>query len=303
VLLLAPTGTEQARLLGPTEEAIQSSTRYQIVLLPALITLMRQADDTSGVRNRAARLAEEGRKAQLALQYDQAQERFTAALSSLKKSFVRHYDPRVLAQIHLLLGVLALNKTRPDLARQEFVNALHLDPTLKPDAHFSPQVRSAYEEAARSLPPRPAPPTGDVQRIIGLAGAKIALVLSVQGVGEQSLVKAALFQDQKRSYTSVESVLLNPANAGAARQRARELGKRLRQSVEALLPAPASRPVVVKIKKKPIPKPPPPPKPWYLRWYTWVAAGAVVATAIIVPLAVREEHVGVDVTFPPPPRP
>jgi hypothetical protein len=302
VLLMVPSTSVRGGQLAAAEEVLTASDRYNLVLLQALVTPMQSADVEKKIRSKAAALEEEGRKAQLGLDYTLARAKFTAALELLESGYIRYYDPRALAQLRLLLGSLALNKARPDLARQEFVKALHLDPTLRPTAHYSPQVRTAFLEAATSLPPRPEPPPKDVQRIARLAGAKHAIVLGVQAVGDQTLLKGSLMQTDKGSYAKLESALVNPKKPDALRIKARSLGTQLRQRVEALLPKPlppATQPFV-KNGKKNGKHPPPPPKPWYLRWYTFVAAGAVVATAIILPLALSEEHVGVTVIIPEP---
>lgn len=304
VLLIAPTN-ESGRQLSAAEEALSSSGGYSLVLLQALVTPMRAADVSKKVRTRASALEDEGRKAQLGMDYTAARDKFTAALGVLSGGFVRYYDPRALAQIRLLLGSLALNKARPDLAREQFVKALHLDPSLRPDAHHSPQVRKAFSEAVASLPPRPEPPAADVVRVARMAGAAHAVVLGVQPVGDQSLLKGALVKIDKGSYSPFESTLADPKDPNALRQKARRLGLELRKRLEVIYPLPKAPPTTrpfVKNGKKNGKHVPPPPRPWYLRWYTFVAAGAVVATAIILPLALSEEHVGLNVALPPKPK-
>jgi hypothetical protein len=304
VVLVAPAKGPRAPLLAAAEGALGASERYRLVLLQALVTPMQQADAREKIRERAAALVEEGRKAQLGMDYDTARQRFSAALRLLEGGFVRYYDPRVMAQLRLLLGAVALHRARPDLAREELVKALHLDPSLKPDAHYSPQVRAAFAEAAQSLPPRPEPPAADVRRIMTLAGARAAVVLGVQGLGEQSLLKAALLGGEKEAYTSLESVLVRPADAKELARRSRGLGELMRARVEALLPKPpppATQPLVENGgRKKNGKRPPPPPPPWYLRWYTLVAAGVAVTAAIVLPLALTEEQATVNVDWKPP---
>lgn len=304
VVLIAPAKGAQARLLAAAEGALGASKRYRLVLLQALVTPMQQADARAKIRAHAAALEEEGRKAQLGMDYDTAQAKFTSALGLLEGGFVRYYDPRVMAQLRLLLGALALHRARPDLAREEFVKALHLDPSLRPDAHYSPQVRAAFTAAVQSLPPRPEPPAADVRRIVVLARAKTAVVLGVQQLGDQSLLKAALLGKQKQAYASLESVLVRPADARELERRSRGLGELMRARIEALLPKPpppATQPVVKNGgRQKNGKRPPPPPPPWYLRWYTFVAAGVALTAAIVLPLALSEEQATVNVDWKPP---
>jgi hypothetical protein len=287
LILQAPRGASS--LLGEAETELQRSKRYRVVVLQALVPLMQQADGKAGLRTRAAELVEEGRKAMVALDHATAQAKLTEARDLLRGGFVRHYDPRVLAQIHLLLGVVALEQlARPDLARQDLVEVHHLDPSFTLDAHYSPKVRAAFEDAGRSLPPQPVPAAGEVGRLAELAGAKVAMVLSVQAAGEQSLIQGSVFSVEKKSYTGVESRLVNPKKPDAVQLQGKALGAQLRGMLESHFPPPP-KPKIVKIKKPP-PPPPTPPTPWYLRWYTLTAAGAIVAaTAIAVPLALRKQ--------------
>jgi len=276
-----------ASLLQGVEEKLLSSRRYRIVLLQGLVPLMQQADSRAGVRTKAAELTEEGRKAMVALDQALAQARLTEALKLLRASFVRYYDPRVLAQVHLLLGALFLeHQARPDLARQQFNEVHHMDAGFTLDAHYSPRVRTAFDESRRSLPPELAPPPEDVKRLATLAGASVAMVLTVQGAGEQSLVQGSLFLVDKGVYTRVESRLVPVADPKRAKAQTAALGLQLDGMLEAHFPAPKPSPVKIKKKKKKK-KVPPPPTPWYLRWYTLAAAGVVVTAAIVLPLTLR----------------
>lgn len=294
---------QQIDHLHSVEKELTQSKRYRIVLLRALTPLMRQADAKEQMEQRSSDLVAEGRKALVVLDHDLAQAKLSEAQELLRKSFIPYYDPRVLAQVHLEIGRLALQRARPDQARQAFVKVHQLDTTLKLDAHYSPQVRNAFSDAAINLPPRPVPPAEDLARIAALAEAKLILVLSVEDAGgNQRLLKGSLYQAEKGSYTAVESRMIDVADPTAARQQSKDLGSQLRIMMDSHFPAPKP---LAKIRKPPatqpaLPPPPPLPTPWYLKWYTFVAAGAVVAAAIVVPLALREEHVDLTVTLPSP---
>jgi hypothetical protein len=290
LLLVVQAPKERVKLLGRVEEQLMASDRFRLVPLPGLVPLMQQEDAKAGLRTKGAELMEEGRKAMVALDKETALARLNEARGLYRKGFVRYYDPRVLAQVHLLLGVLALeHQARPDLARQELVEVHHLDPGFTLDAHYSPAVRAAFQDAARGLPPRPAPPPEDLERLTRLAGARAGLVLTIQDTGEQSLVQGSLFLQEKGAYTKVESRLLDTSDPGRQKRQAGALGALLLAALEAHYPAP-KKPEQKKPKKKIVKPPPPPPTPWYLRWYTWTAVGVVAATAaIVLPLTLRTE--------------
>ena len=296
VVLVFEAADSRLSLLAPAEEAIHQSSRYRVVLLRALVPLMRQADTQNAVQQRAAALIEEGRKAVVSLDHALAKERLTETVQLLEQSFIRYYDPGPLAQAHLLLGVTALQIARPDQARVEFVAAMHLDPTLKLDAYYSPQVRQLFNEATFQLPPRPPPSTGELSRIAALANAPAILVLSVQEAGEQSLLQGALFIGKQGAYTGVESKLVPVDTPVASRLLAQQLGAQLRLRLEAEFPPPLG-PAVKAIATTPPPVAPPTPSPWYLRWYTFVAVGAIVTAVVAIPLALREEHVGATIKW------
>jgi len=296
VVVILPSVEEHAGLLEVADVEFVRTERYRVILLAALLPLMRQADDAAKVRMRATVLVEEGRQALVALDHNRAKDNFLAALSLFEKSFIRYYDPRLVAEVRVLLGVTALHMARPDWAYQEFVEAHHLAPTFKLDAHYSPQVRSAFNEAGQKMSPPPAPSTEDLHRIVRLAESRVALVLSVESTGERELIKGALYLDDKRSYTGVESRLVNPADGSSISTEARALGIQMRKMVERYFPGAAKGWKVVRPKEDRLKTPLPlarsrPAKPWYLRWYTLAAAGIILSTAITLPLVLEREYV------------
>jgi hypothetical protein len=139
------------------------------------------------------------------------------------------------------------------------------------------------------LPPPPAPSATELAKLARLAGAPIALVLSVEPAGERVLLKGAVFARARGRYTGVESRLAEVAAAGTT---SAALGAQLRRIAEASYPPP-TRPASIGRRTAPPPPPPPPPRRWYRRWYAWVAVGAAIAAAVALPLALRGENVGV----------
>ena len=289
LLLVVQAPEERVKLLGAVEERLMTSDRFRLVPLTGLVPLMQQEDARAGLRTRGARLVEEGRKAMVALDRETALARLGEARDLYGKGFVRYYDPRVLAQVHLLLGVLALeHQVRPDLARQELVEVHHLDPGFTLDAHYSPAVRAAFQDAARGLPPRPTPPAADLRRLTALCGARAALVLTVQDTGEQGLAQGSLYLREKNAFTRVESRLLDTTDTARQRRQAAALGDLLLAALEAHYLAP-KKPKRRQRRKKIVVPPPPPPTPWYLKWYTWTAVGVAATAAIVLPLTLRTE--------------
>ncbi len=298
IVLVLPSIKQHAGLLATTEDEVTRSKGYRVILLATLYPLMRQSDEEKQVRSRVAALVEEGRQALVTLEHSLAKTKLSGALELLEGSYIRHYDPRVLAQVRVLLGVIELHMARPDLARQELVAAHHLDPTYTLDAHYSPQVRAAFKEAGQNLPPYPAPSIKELKRIVALARSKVALVLSVEPAGERDLYKGAIYLDEQSAYTAVESRLVNSAVPEVVVLAARSLGKQMRTLIEVTFPEPAVPLIVVqKKKKKKVAPPIPPSGPWYLKWYTLAAVGTAVAAAIIIPLAVQNEKVGLTVRW------
>jgi hypothetical protein len=292
----------QAAQVGPAGEAIAASTRYRMLLLPALHPLFRQADDKTQVRTRATVLINEGRQALIALDHTLANAKLSAALDVLERSFLRFYDPHVIAQVRVLLGVAAVDQARPDLARQHFVEALYLDPALKLDAHYSPQVRTVFTQVAQYLPPAPTPPAASLRRVVRLAQAKLALVLSVEDAGEQVLLKGAMYSDDAGSYTGVESLLVDPRVSTSLAAKARQLGLQMRTMADARFPPPK---IVVKPPRNGKPKnggkPPPRRCRWYKCWYVYAAVGTAITAAIVLPLTLRSsKHVDGTVQWPAP---
>lgn len=298
VLLIVKGSRASGKLLQNVEDQLLTSRHYRIVLMQGLVPLMQQADNQAAIRSKSAQIIEEGRQAMVALDQALALSRLTAARDLLAQSFVRYYDARILAQVHLLLGVVYLEQqARPDLARQEFVEVHQLDSSFALDAHYSPRVRTAFTEAEHNLPQQPVPPPDDVERLARLAGATAAMVLTVQEAGEQSLVQGSMFLAERGAYTTVESRLVSVTDADRSQRQTTALGGQLRRMLEVRFPLPGPPPKRIKKPKQAKQPIPPPPPPWYLRWYTLATAGVVVTAAIVLPLTLRTKTSDLEVRW------
>ncbi|MCA9665861.1 MAG: hypothetical protein KC503_09745 [Myxococcales bacterium] len=274
---------------------LSKSKRMRVVPLRALLPAMRSHDRQRRVLERAKALRLRGRQATIALDHPKAAKVLGEARQLLDGSFVRYYDPRRIARIEVLVGVAAMQSVEPDQARDAFVRALHLDPSLTLTAHYSPQVRAAFNSAKSSLPPAPAPTATDLLRVVELADARALLLVRGEAQDGTLLLSTMLLsRREKRALANTSHVI---AASGDARDKAlAAFITRARERADQLYPAPKT---LVKIKngKKPIVIPPPP-TPWYKRWYTWVGLGVGVAAAIIVPLSVRRDTVTGSIALP-----
>ncbi len=298
LLLVTQTTAEAAKLVAAVVGEVGASERYGTRPLSALTPLLRQQDTSARVIARAAVLLELARKAMLALDHPLAQQKLDEARAILRSGFVELYEPTPLAQVELLRGVVALNRARPDLARTAFTEALHLDPTLAPDAHYRPQVRAAFAEAKTKRPSAPIPRPALITRALAkLAHGRRALVVA-GARGEGGLVVLRALQlATSGGYGEVEALTLTASDADAL-ARAKSFGAKLRRGLEQHFPAPATQPTSRKVDL--VPKrvaPPPAEKPWYKRWYVWAIAGAVVGAAVVIPLATRKDVVDAHVSW------
>jgi hypothetical protein len=302
LLLVTQASKEAAPIVAAVVGELGKSERYATRPLSALRPLLRQQDTAAKVLPRASALLEQARKAMLALDHPGAQAKLDGARAILRTGFVELYAPTRLAQVELLRGVVSLNRARPDLARAAFIEALHLDPTLAPDAHYSPQVRAAFAEAKSKRPARPIPRAALIARALARVDRGRRAVVLAGGRGESGLLIVRALQlaaGKTAGYRDVEALALAANNAGAA-DRARAFGSKLRSALEAHYPLPKSQPTSRKVVKTPTsqPKhPPPPPKPWYKRWYIWAIAGAVIGAAVAIPLATRKDVIDAQVNW------
>ena len=288
--------------------------------LAGLSALMRQRDAEARVLPRLANLREQARKALLALEHQRAATLLTEAARLGGAAFLRFYEPRVLADLHLLAGTLELQRTRPDLANEHFAAALHLWPRLALDAHHSPQVRRAFAAARRTLPPRPAPGAPQLAAVTALdSRIRYALVLvSEKATGGMVLAKALFFDPHVRAYTTVESVGVLPASARSSKELA-AFGDRVRTRAGALFPrvvAAHSQPSTQPASRSAVPVgqlggrlgpehegehrrdgPTPHVARWYRRWYVWAALAVVVGGAVAIPLLTRSSTVDIGVQW------
>lgn len=303
LLLVTQTTPKTAKLVAAVIAEVGKSERYDARPLSALTPLLRQHDDAARVLSRASALREEARKAMLALDHPKAQQRLDAALAILRAGFVELYEPSRVAQIELLRGVVALNRARPDLARVAFTEALHLDPTLAPDAHYRPQVRAAFAEAKRKRPARPIPRAELIARALAKisSGRRALVVAGAAGEGGLVVLRALQLVPGGKGYGEIEALTLS-ADDDKAEARAKAFAVKLRAGLELHYPRPTpkSQPTSRKVELVPSSKPvvpPPPGKPWYKRWYVWAVAGAVIGAAVVIPLATRRDVVDAQVSW------
>jgi hypothetical protein len=281
-----------AALLTPAAEALARSPNFRIVHLRALLPLMREADSRERIQQEVVAAVEEGRKALVALDHERASTLLAEALRMAQRSYLRYHDPATVANIRLLLGVVAMQRARPDLARPEFVELLQLQPDFKLDAHYSPQVRASFAEAAKLVPPSPPSPSSvELRKIVELAGARGAVVLGAEPADGTTLLKGALYLLETDRYAAVESRLALSDDPALARQRAVELGEVLRATGEKRFPRQSVGPRPPPPRPHPLPPPPPPNNHWYQRWYLWAGVGLVLATlAVAIPVGLREKY-------------
>lgn len=282
-------------------DALAVARRYRPQRLEALLPLMRRKDAARDINGALTRGSQWARQAMLALDWPAAAKRLDEALKICAGSFLSLYDPRRVANVHVMRGTVALQRAQPEKARLHFKAALHLAPQLKLNAYHSPQVRAAVTETRRALPARPLPSAALLQRILELTNeAPRALVLSSEPkAGGRVLLKATLFSRHTAELQPLETIT-TPLEKAKLEKRANRFGAALRRQLEALYP---KLPLVVSTQPTTRPGsqpfvPPPPPPPWYKRWYTWVAVGAVVAGAAVgVTYLTRQRVVDINVTW------
>lgn len=295
ILLL--TAADPSPLVDQTARELGQSSRFQVIPLAAIAPLLRQRDAENGVAPRLAALREASHQALLSLADEQAARQLDQALTLAYDAFVRFYDPAALAQLHLLRAIAALNQARPDLARDDFRRARQLDSRFTLDAHYSPQVRAAFEEALTHGPPTSDPPsTAELTRLLALQPqARAVLVLAADRPQPGTLlIKGLLLERGGSRLTLAEADSIGVEPADSAQRQARSFGAKLRGWLEARLAptvlrvlSPSPRSATHEGKRA-----------WYRRWYVWAAAALVVGgVATAVPLALRREVVALDVRW------
>jgi len=308
VLLFSHGNSQQAANI--ILEILNTSPRLTVLSATAVVPLLRQADLADDSVRKASDLHEQGRQALLALDHDRAHRLLEEARQLLEHSSAWLYEPELVAQVHLLRGVVAVRAARPDLARQAFIAAHHMDPALELDAHYSPQVRSAFEQTVASAPPAPAPSAKQLARIASVVPhTNFALVITVDEIhGQPTLLKALTFEKRQKAYVEVDSEQIPSASgaSGGLVQSAQALGQRLKRQLESRLLGPASRPFLAAtlptsraIARLPYSTPVyVRTKPWYKRWYVWTTVGVVAAAAAVaIALTARDDVVDLSVSW------
>ena len=280
------------KIIDPLVASMGKTSRFQVVLLEGLFPLMRQADDRDDIKKTASREMERGRAALLALKHDQADKHLHTSRQTMETGFVRYYQPRLLAQVYILLGVAATNRARPDQATEFFTRVRHLAPKTKLDAHYSPQVRTTFARTALDLPPAPAPSPKEMQKLLSLARADVALVISHETTGTaDGRIKGVIYERQKNAYTDTATFPLTHQGAMASSV-LEDIGRQMGDQL-ALAASDESMTLVTADSRTDDESP-----PWYGRWYTWVGIGAIVAAAVVVPLVMTSsDHVELKVRW------
>ncbi len=264
-----PTGGQRARIVVvlPPQPArvalvqevvlrLQRSDGLEVIHPGALHPLMRQADAANPRLARVEPLIAEGRAALLGMRHAEAEQALAGALALLQDAFVRHYAPRRLARVHLLLGVAAHQRGAEEQARRSFAAARALWPDLTPGPRFSPQVRRSFAAARARPAATPALDGPALRRLLALdrsrqpAGGEpvAAVVLDAPPVGGLRLVQGAVFLDARAAFVGAAGRVVQPDKAKQVRRLGRRLGDELAGLLRAQLlgDAPPSSPAAAR---------------------------------------------------------
>jgi len=276
----------------------------RLVGLEEFSKYLKKLDQQSGVLEQAGELLKKGKELHLGLKLSRAEDLYRQAIAKLDGSFARYYQPELLAEPVLQLGVAQFQAGRKDQARRAFMRAIGLSPGLKlAEGYYSPSVRSAFEEARRELGKLEVelPPPGEMDRICKAALLRAMVVLSVERLGDRPLLRLSLFDPGSGKYTAVETTVIEEKNAAEAGQ---QVAERLSGKLAAA--------VGISYQAKPeVPdggvglpdggvETGETPDPWYVRhWWIWPVTAAVIAgVAVTLPLTVfREDVVDVRVRY------
>jgi tetratricopeptide (TPR) repeat protein len=296
--------------LSVTKPAIEQARKTLAKLPIRLVTLeefagyLKSLDQKSGILDQAGRLISRGKELHLGLKLGQAVNLYQQAIQKLEKSFVSYYQPTMLAEPTLQLGVALFQSKRKDEARRAFMRAAVLSPGLKlAEGYYSPSIRAAYKKARDELGKLEVepPPPEEIGRVCSTAMLKAMLVVSVERLGDRPLLRLSLFDARSGKYSAVETAVIGEKDAAGA---GKEVANRLTDDLAAVVgiayvpPAPtldgglamADGAAAQEVTSD----------PWYVRhWWIWPVSAAVIAgVAITLPLTVfREDVVDVRVRY------
>jgi len=297
---------------------------------PELFEILRQADATAGVLERAAVALEQGRKFHLGMELDKAAGAYQQSFQELAQGFAQHYQPGLLAEPLLQLGVAHFEAGRKEEAAAFFRQAWLLSPGLQlAGGYFSPRVRDFFAKTTADLKaPSPSliePKTA--ARICKAARLEALLVIQQEEAGGELLVRVAIFDCPQEKYLQLESAVAG--SEGAASLLAERLfpacarlgglpvatakedaGTTISESEAGFAESADAGQLDDATSKTEAEKavaghadggleiPPEgtlPPTPWYVKhWWIWPVAAAVVGSAVALPLTVFRRDV-VDV--------
>jgi len=272
----------------------------RLVAPQELLDYLQELDRRHGIQQEAGKLLRSGRELSLGLKLGQAADAFRSAAEKLEEGFARYHAPDRLAEPLLMLGVALFQSGQKDEARKAFMRAVALAPGMElAEGYYGPSVRDAFDRARRELGRlEPAvPPPAELGRISEAAGLKGMVVVTLGRMGDRPVLRLALFDAARETFTAAETVIIPEGDTRAA---GAELAERLRSELAAI--------AGVRL----VPRPPAPDggmaaadqeaterDPWYVRhWWIWPTAAVVVGAAIALPLTVfREDVIDIRVSY------
>jgi predicted outer membrane protein len=274
----------------------------RLVTTPEIKSFLKDLDQRKGIPERAGKALAQGRELHLGMKLSRAIEKYREAERILLEGFSQYYDPAILAQPVLRLGVALFQSNQTNEARKAFMRAASLVPSLQmSEGYYSPSVREAFEKARTELgePQAGIPSPTEMDRITTAAGLRGVLVISVERLGDRPMLRMALFDNRLKSYRKIETAVLTEPTAARVGE---EVARRLREPVAAVagvsfVPTPPTPDGGVGMPDGGVPGEEIETDPWYVRhWWIWPVAAAVVGTAIALPLTVfRHDVVDVNV--------
>jgi hypothetical protein len=226
---------------------------------------------------------------------DRAIASYSLAVRLAADTFLAVYDAETAVRYRLGLAVAYIESGEEGRGEEELRAAIEMAPLLDLDpARYSPKVREIYERVRKLVPPRPATlPATMLARIGSAVAAAGALVVGAERLGASESLRISVFDARAGRYVAIESCLLGP-DPEERRIALHDLVERLRPALRRIEPRiPAPPPATVPT-TGPAPEtgstsgpvgpetgPRPLPKPWWRRPWIWIAAGVLVAGAVV----------------------